>query len=300
LFITPDNTGDLKLSGLPITDLSCLAGIPLSGLDVTMTKIRSLEPLRGMPLKHLDAGNTQIDDLRPLAGMPLIHLNLQITRVRDLSPLKGMKLRVLYLEGVGARDFSPLKGMPLDDFRGPGGNDNDELLVSLLADMPLGHSLYIPNTRHLTDIAFLKNKPLVWSLTLSGTMVANLSPLTGKRIRHINLADTQVRDLSPLRDVNCYELNLAGTPITDLSSLAGSEFNVLDLGRCINLRDVSPLAQCSELRRLRLPPGVTGVEKLRNHPKLEKLTFAPALGFNQVPPIAEFWKAYDAQKGKKK
>jgi len=111
----------LKIAGLPVSDLSPLAGLPLDALDITdtgvvdlsaikalrlkelrmdRTGVSSLAPLEGMPLKVLSFEQTDVSDLAPLAGMPLTYVNLDVTRVRDLSPLEGMPLKeVLYAPG---------------------------------------------------------------------------------------------------------------------------------------------------------------------------------------------------------
>src|SRR5207244_690438 len=86
----------LDLNGMPITDLSPLAGMSLTYLHVMGTPITDLAPLAGMPLKELNLGGCrEISDFRPLAGMPLEILYLDSTRFADLSVLKGMPLRTL-------------------------------------------------------------------------------------------------------------------------------------------------------------------------------------------------------------
>ena len=111
----------LSIAGLPVSDLSVLAGLSLEALDITDTGVRdlsaikslrlkelrmdrtgvaSLVPLKGMPLKILSFEQTDVSDLSPLAGMPLTYINMDVTRVRDLSPLEDMPLKeVLYAPG---------------------------------------------------------------------------------------------------------------------------------------------------------------------------------------------------------
>jgi serine/threonine protein kinase/Leucine-rich repeat (LRR) protein len=115
------------LAGMPLTrlicsctrvsDLSPLAGMPLTGLHCTFTDISDLTPLAGMPLERLDCFGTPIADLSPLAGMPLTHLDCGRTQVSDLTPLKGMKLTELFCHNTAVSDLTPLKGMNLKMLR---------------------------------------------------------------------------------------------------------------------------------------------------------------------------------------
>jgi serine/threonine protein kinase len=302
LSLNPDGTATLNLDNSSVTNLSCLAGIPLSSLSAYVTGISSLEPLRGMPLTFLSVGSTKVDDLRPLTGMPLKHLIVHMTRVNDLAPLKGMPLETLYLEGLSIRDYSPLAGMPLDLLKT--GNSDTVMPAGLLdavGAMPLKAMLHLSSYNNLVDISFLKNKPLRSGLILNGSPISDLSALEGKTMAHLELRGTKVKDLTPLRTVKADLLNLSETPITDISPLAGTPVKELILQRCSNLRDVSPLAQCPELERLCVPLGVQGLDGLRNHTKLQKLTYSlDDLNWSKVPPIEDFWKAYDARKQKKK
>src|SRR5262249_3073725 len=75
-----------------LADISPLAGLPLTQIDLTWTKVVDLSPLAGMPLTDLNLGGTLVADLAPLRGMPLASLNLTHAPVSDLSPLKGMPL----------------------------------------------------------------------------------------------------------------------------------------------------------------------------------------------------------------
>jgi len=103
----------LGCDGTPISDLSALAGARLTHLECIGTRISDLSPLKGMPLTHLTCNGTRISDLSPLAGMLLKHLDCDGTRISDLSPLKGMPLTHLACSGTRISDLSPLAGMPL-------------------------------------------------------------------------------------------------------------------------------------------------------------------------------------------
>jgi serine/threonine protein kinase len=125
------NLSDLSpLAGLPLTHLSIHGSVvadlrPLAGMKLESFVcipandnnggpflLADLSPLKGMPLKEMDITGSQVADLRPLAGTKLTKLNLQGTPVTDLSPLKGLPLEVLKVGKIG--DISALKGLPLN------------------------------------------------------------------------------------------------------------------------------------------------------------------------------------------
>ncbi len=100
-----------------VSDLSPLAGLPLTGLWCQGNAISDLSPLKGMPLTVLSCGGTQIKDLSSLTGMKLTVLSFNDTEVADLGPLEGMPLTVLWCNNTKATDLSPLKAMPLQELK---------------------------------------------------------------------------------------------------------------------------------------------------------------------------------------
>jgi len=181
----------------PLSDLSPLKSMPLTGLNLQSTQVRNLEPLKGMPLTSLDLWNCgQVRDLEPLAGMPLTALSLYTSQVRDLTPLKGMPLYSLYLAGcTQLRDVTSLKGMRLT-------------------------SLNLDNTQ-VSDLNPLQGMPLT-KLELWNCKVQDLNPLKGMRLTHLELRGcSQVRDLTPLTGMPLKYLAIYGAGVTDLRPLQG-------------------------------------------------------------------------------
>ena len=107
----------LEIAGKLITDLAPLAGMPLESLSISGTKVADLTPLKGMPLTELVCEKTAIRDLAPLAGMKLKSLNIRDTSVTDLSALKGLPLTRLDCTGAPVTDLSPVKECPLLDLK---------------------------------------------------------------------------------------------------------------------------------------------------------------------------------------
>ena len=115
----------------------------------------------------------------------------------------------------------------------------------------------------------------MFCLNLSGTMIADLSPLTELPLTHLCLQGCyEITDFSPLKDMSLTWLNLCGTRITDLSPLARLSLSHLDLHRT-RTADLSPLKGLP-LRSLDIRfTKVTDLSPLGRMP-LEKLSFYPS------------------------
>lgn len=173
----------LAISNTSVIDLSPLIGMQLTRLDCNHTKITDLSPVSDMPLKilHLWSGN-QLSDLSPLRGLKLTHLTCDYTRVSDLSPLEGMPLEILSIHATRVTDLSPLHGMPLKE-------------------------LYCSNTR-VTDLTPLTGAPLTL-LHTEFTRVFDLSPLAGMPLKQLKFDQTLVSDLSIVEDLPLEQLSLS-------------------------------------------------------------------------------------------
>jgi len=166
-------TFELNLTGLEMSDLSALRGLPISKLTIVSAPVSDLSPLAGMPLEELEAQYTNVSDLSPLRGMKLRRLNLARTRVKDISPLAGMPLRSLVLEGLVLSDLSVLTGMPLN-------------------------TLSIQSTRGVTDLSPISGAPLEY-LMMSFARVSDIKPLQRMPLKTLSMDFSQVQDFSPLR-----------------------------------------------------------------------------------------------------
>ena len=109
-------------------------------------------------------------------------------------------------------------------------------------------------------------------LNLSGTRIADLSPLTILPVTHLCLAGCwRIKDFTPLRRMRLVWLNLSSTSITDVSPLRHLPLIHLSLCRT-QVKTLTPLA-CSPLRRLDIrSTRVTTLLSCRRMP-LEELSF---------------------------
>ncbi len=101
-----------------LTDLSPLAGLPLTWLQCGNNPVKDLSPLRGMKFRSLGLWWTSVTDLSPLAGMQVDALILAETAVTDLSPLKTVQMQRLEVQGCKIADFRPLQGLLLREVKG--------------------------------------------------------------------------------------------------------------------------------------------------------------------------------------
>ncbi len=155
------------------------------------------------------------------------------------------------------------------------------------------------------------------ALSLAGTAVSELSPLTGMKLMFLHCGGSKVSDLSPLDGMPLKELNLDQTKVSDaslkqinkchhlrvlvLSGTQVSDFGLAHLKDHKNLSrlmlqgtkvsGLSPLAEM-ELEEIRLTPkNITkkGLDILRNMKSLKTI----GIEWNRAWPAAEFWARYD-------
>ncbi len=113
-----DNSWRIDLHDGPTDEISALAGVPISHLDISTTLVKDLSPLAGAPILFLDLRNTPVENLEPLRGMPLRTLYLYKTRVTDFSPLSTLKqLELLDLSVTPFSDLSILNSPHLAELR---------------------------------------------------------------------------------------------------------------------------------------------------------------------------------------
>jgi Leucine-rich repeat (LRR) protein len=170
----------------------------------------------------------------------------------------------------------------------------------------------LSNTK-VTDLSPLAGMPLR-ELFLQGTPVRNLAPLKGLLLTRLEMADSKVEDLTPLqgmpltvlglfrtgvKDISAVsgapldEIHLTQTRVADLRPLVSTTVRILELRACTEIRDVSPLLDCSNLTHLLLPPGATNLVILRDHPKLWRLAYVRVDAWQNVSLAWEFWADFD-------
>jgi hypothetical protein len=192
----------------------------------------------------------------------LLDMNLAGRPISDLSPLAGLAIANLNLDGTKVTDLAPLHGMPLVSLR-----------------------LNNPSVKDLSPLQGMNLK----TLNINGCLVSDLSPLRGMPLGNLNIGlknwtkpdegRTNVSDLTPLRGMPLSRLAIDGT----------------------NDPDLTPLANCQNLKTLVLPLKVRNVGAVRELPNLERISWGWPGSDDKMPDATTFWKDYDAQQaaGKK-
>ena len=109
------------------------------------------------------------------------------------------------------------------------------------------------NTGVLGTVALQVREMKVRTLSLSGTLVSDLEPLTGLELETLELIGTRVRDLEPVSTlIGLRGLDVTGTRVKDLGPLAGlAKLETLGVG-ATGVEDLRGLADSRALRRLDL------------------------------------------------
>jgi hypothetical protein len=146
--------GTLDLTGLPISDLAFVVGLPVKTLVLQGTRTRDLTPLRGLPLEGLLLYDTPISDLSPLRDCAkLRRLEIGKTQVDRLDDLLHLELSVLFIGRTRIRDVAPLATMTsLEEILLPEPVENVETLKALPRLRRIS-TIYDPKTRCLSHSA---------------------------------------------------------------------------------------------------------------------------------------------------
>lgn len=184
----------LEIIGSQVLDINVLTEMPLVKLHLVDTRLRGLAPLKGKRLTHLTIAKSEVTDFSLLKDMPLLQLDLSDSPVSDVSFIKEMALTTLDLSGTKVENFSALKNVPLTSLT------LDRLTIS--------------------DLTPLKGLKLT-SLSLAGTGVSDLTPLQGMPLKTLVLTNSKVFDAKPLQGLPLTTLLLDSTPLADLTGLLG-------------------------------------------------------------------------------
>ena len=221
-----------------LTDLSALAGLPLTTLNLADSPVADLSPLLGMPLAELNLTHTAVVNLAPLQGMPLRRLNLTGLTAPSLAPLAGAPLEGLDAGNLRLSDLSVLSGMPLRWL----GVCCDARDLAALRDLPLEH-LVLGNAGQLEDVSALGTLKNLRMLQIFLSPISDLSALAGLPLERLDLLNCpNVVDLSFVKKLpQLRALNLGQADRReDLSALAGLPLTSLMLDRT-RVGDLSPL-----------------------------------------------------------
>jgi serine/threonine protein kinase len=217
------------------------------------------------------------------------------------------------------RQFGPDQGVLYDQWKSI--LERADIKVSSRTLQVNGRGLITLNLQNTSvdDVSALRDMPLE-RLTLAGTKVSDLTPLTGIELVHVDvdrtrvadieafycmpleslsLRDTRVRDITPLTGAPLQRLLLDSTPVSSLAPVREAPLKVLSL-RGTTIEDLSalaampleelnledtPVSDLSPLRKLPLKRlSLSGCEKIRD---LNQLASCKTLEILIVPPQLE-------------
>lgn len=193
-----------------------------------------------------------------------LDLNFAGTKTSNLKPFARLPVNRLNLRQTKVEDLTVIAQMPL-------------------RELHLSYS-------SVRDLAPLRALPLR-TLTVAFSPVESIKPLTGTPLVHLILSSTRVKDLAPLAKMPLQILHIDHTPVTNLKPLAGLPIRELRLDGCEQLRDLTPLTQCTNLEVLTLPRTHGEIGFLKNLPKLKRISYHyDSREPMKVEPAAQFWR----------
>ena len=236
---TPDHVRDGQLDPLAtlpleylncgcsmVRDLSPLEGMPLKGLCLNLTPVKSLEPLRGMPLELLQISHTSVSDLSPLADMQVKTLEIGSSPTTDIRPLIGTPIEVLRIDDANVEDLSVLKDMvDLKEVRIAHDEETASYLRKLLPQVTIRHDVPAPGYFSLNGTR-LNGAMLFWA------------GASAKRDSLIERVLDRLLDLNPTMNFGECEFDIVDGKVVRFETY------------CAN--DLSPIAELTDLEDLQI------------------------------------------------
>ncbi len=278
-----ENEFSLKLSGnSKLLNISPLAELPLTSLDLGSTSVSDIRVLKKMPLKRLSLANTGVKNLRTLANSGITHLDISNTKVNSLQAIAELPLVSLRIAGIPVTDLSDLETVGLKRLT----IDSDQTAsFYALINLTLDH-LSIINAKS-SDVRILKKTGLM-SLELHGRHLKNLDELKEMPLKMLSLVATDIQDLSPLSGMPLESLRIYKGKIKEINVISTLMLEELTLEKCYYIQDLTPIAECPTLERVLVPSHVRDIDFLRDHPNL-KIIANNIDDYNRGQPASEFW-----------
>lgn len=210
---------ELVLDYQAISDLSPLAGLPLTRLSLCGNPLSDLSPLSECAsLRELNVSETDISDLSPLAGCPQLSvLNIDRTSVTSIAPLAHSPLTFLSIGDIVLEDYGLLKEIPLESLVCKGLPKEAFAAVSAIGTLKR-IVLYQSGITSLSEVTMFCQ---IETLDLCDNQITDLSGIENfPNTSILPLGNNPLRDISGIGDAKALtELHLFNTPLTDFSPL---------------------------------------------------------------------------------
>ncbi|MCM1209566.1 MAG: protein kinase, partial [Ruminococcus sp.] len=191
------NINTLVLDNQGLTDLSCLAGLPIERLSLIKNNITDIAPIADNPsleildisynpLENIDAleqadnlrevnfNETAIHNIDVLNKEKINSLNICYTQLEDLSEVTQFKnLEKLYVSGADVKEIEMINTMK--NLQLLGLFDSDIKKLSEVSGLSNLYCLDVGSSKQLEDLSGLDNFPQLSYLGIAGTRVTDLS-----------------------------------------------------------------------------------------------------------------------------
>lgn len=231
-----------------IVDLEPLRRLPkLKAINASKTGIKDLAALKDhREVRHLDISDTEVSDISILSKFPQLQvLKADRTKIQDLDPLSSLKsITTIYADDTGLHDvhasdflaknpkcllvyktyhverwwgrLAPEWKVVLEKKVKVGDKPSRETLHQLveLRSLDLGDA-------SVSELSSLGEFVRLEELSISGTMIGDLSTLANLSIRSLRITNSPLRTLDGIGALpDLHELDISNTPITELRPLA--------------------------------------------------------------------------------
>lgn len=217
------NLGTLVLSGSGITSLDGAENLTnLSYIGFSNTEVSDISPLAGLPLTAIWAGSTNVTDISPFNGNTTISdFAIYDSAIGDITPLTTFtNLSSVELTGVPLTDADVAKLGTITDLT------SLYLIRTGITD--------ISSLENLTELTQLYVNNNILPLEEPFNKIADISVVSNfTNLESFGADYNQITDVSPLESLNTLEwLYLGGNNITDITPLANltnlSQLDVAD------------------------------------------------------------------------
>lgn len=249
------NLKKLTIAGQQLTDISGIANLGLTELNLTYNHVSDISPLAGMrSLERLVLAQNPVEDLSPLASLVSLQtLDISYTNVADLSPLIG--LSDLFMLGIDycidLHDIATLKVLPSLNVLIMRGIDAD---LSFLSDCPVLENLCLTAISD-ADLRYVESIQNLQALDLRYCDPERISSLSLPGLHSLSLVDCTFNSLEMLRGcLSLKDLFVLRLPLTtaDLPENLANLHSVTFQG-CNGMSDITPLAALPNLENVVLP-----------------------------------------------
>lgn len=282
--------GNRKLS-----DLSPFQDMPLTCLECFVTDVSDLSPLKGKKIEILHVWGTPLPDLSLVRAMPLKELTCDFRPERDtellrsiktLEKINGKPLNVFWADLPAEQEVAVVVKKLRELNPGFDGKETHKVENNVVTELSFATSA----VTNLTPVRALTGLKRLTCAGGAGGILADVSPLKGMQLTHLDISANPVSDLTPLQGMPLTSLHIALTRVSSFSALKGMLLTSLTYYS-------TPVSDISLLKAMPLKEVVCSYKPERD---AEVLFAIKSLETIDGKPADVFWKEEEAKKREKK